>query len=89
MNKRGILGGESWTVKAERCFARHFVKLARLISFIEDGMDLRSIIAPVIQDREALEEFADVLSERAPEIEHEISLLRKSPLNRDTISSLF
>ncbi|MBL8430276.1 MAG: HD domain-containing protein [Dechloromonas sp.] len=52
-------------------------------------MDIRSIIAPAIQDREALEEFADVLTDRAPEIEHEIALLRKSPLNRDTISSLF
>ena len=52
-------------------------------------MDIRSIIAPAIHDREALEEFAEVLTDRAPEIEHEIAILRKSPLDRDTIASLF
>lgn len=52
-------------------------------------MDIRSIIAPAIQDREALEEFAEVLTDRAPEIEREVALLRKSPVNRDIIASLF
>lgn len=52
-------------------------------------MDIRAIIAPAIQDREALTEFAEVLTDRAPEIEHGVALLRKSPLDRDTIGSLF
>lgn len=52
-------------------------------------MDIRSIIAPAIQDRVALEEFAEVLTDRAPEIEREVALLRKSPVDRDIIASLF
>lgn len=52
-------------------------------------MDIRSIIAPAIQDREALEEFAGVLTDRAPEIEREVAFLRKSPVDRDIIASLF
>ncbi|MBP5988205.1 MAG: HD domain-containing protein [Azonexus sp.] len=52
-------------------------------------MDIRSIIAPVIQDREALEEFADALNERAHEIERDIARLRKSPGDREITASLF
>jgi HD-GYP domain-containing protein (c-di-GMP phosphodiesterase class II) len=55
----------------------------------EEGMDIRSIIAPVIQDREALEEFADALNERAHEIERDIARLRKSPGDREITASLF
>jgi HPt (histidine-containing phosphotransfer) domain-containing protein len=52
-------------------------------------MDIRSIIAPAIQDREALEEFAEVLTDRAPEIEREVAHLRKRPVDREIIASLF
>ncbi|MEN9478945.1 MAG: hypothetical protein RLZZ298_340 [Pseudomonadota bacterium] len=52
-------------------------------------MDIRSIIAPVIQDREALEEFAESLNDRAPEIERDVARLRKSPHDRELISDLF
>lgn len=52
-------------------------------------MDIRSIIAPVIQDREALEEFAEVLTDRAPEIERDVALLRKNPADHEPIGSLF
>lgn len=52
-------------------------------------MDLRSIIAPVVQDREALEEFADVLTDRAPLIEHDVARLLKSPADREITADLF
>lgn len=52
-------------------------------------MEIRSIVAPVIQDREALEEFAEVLIDRATEIERDVARLRKSPLDRDITASLF
>lgn len=52
-------------------------------------MDIRSIIAPAIHDRAALEEFAEALTDRAPEIEHEVAQLRKSPADRETTASLF
>jgi HPt (histidine-containing phosphotransfer) domain-containing protein len=52
-------------------------------------MDIRSIIAPTIHDRDALEEFAEALTDRAPEIEHEVAQLRKSPADRDITASLF
>ncbi|NTV72375.1 MAG: HD domain-containing protein [Azonexaceae bacterium] len=52
-------------------------------------MDIRSITRPIIHDREALVEFAEALIERAPEIERDIALLRKSPTNPDIIADLF
>jgi HD-GYP domain-containing protein (c-di-GMP phosphodiesterase class II) len=52
-------------------------------------MDIRSIIAPIIQDRDALEEFADVLSDRAPQVERDVARLKKSPGERELISDLF
>ena len=52
-------------------------------------MDIRAIIAPVIQDREALEEFADALLDRAPEIERDIAHLKKTPGDRELISDIF
>ncbi|WP_153133478.1 HD domain-containing phosphohydrolase [Dechloromonas hortensis] len=52
-------------------------------------MDIRSIIAPVIQDREALEEFADALSDRAPQIENDVARLKKSPADREITADLF
>lgn len=51
-------------------------------------MDVRSIIAPVIQDRDALEEFADVLSDRAPQVERDVARLRKST-DKELIADLF
>lgn len=52
-------------------------------------MDIRSIVAPVVQDREALEEFADALTDRAPQIEHDVGRLLKSPADREITADLF
>ncbi len=48
-----------------------------------------SIDAPVIQDRELFEEFADALTDRAPEIERDVAKLRKAPDDPETTASLF
>lgn len=52
-------------------------------------MDIRSITAPVVQDREALEEFADVLTDRAPQVEHDVARLKKHPADREITADLF
>lgn len=52
-------------------------------------MDIRSIIAPVVEDREALEEFSEALGDHAPGIERDISRLKTSPDDREVIGSLF
>ena len=52
-------------------------------------MDIRSIIAPVISDKEALEEFIESLSDHAPTIERDITRLKNTPADREIISSLF
>ena len=52
-------------------------------------MDIRAIIAPAIQDREALEEFADALTDRAPEVERDVARLKKSPGDREITADLF
>lgn len=52
-------------------------------------MDPRSIIAPVVQDRDALEEFADALTDRAPQIERDVARLKKAPSEREVIADLF
>lgn len=52
-------------------------------------MDIRSIISPVIQDRQALEEFADSLTDRAPEVERDVARLKKSPGDREITADLF
>lgn len=52
-------------------------------------MEIGSIASPVVQDREALEEFADVLGDRAPLIERDIARLKKSPSDRELIADLF
>ena len=52
-------------------------------------MDIRSIIAPVVQDRESLEEFADSLADRAPEVERDVARLKKTPAEREIIADLF
>jgi HD-GYP domain-containing protein (c-di-GMP phosphodiesterase class II) len=55
----------------------------------KNAMDIRLIISPVIQDQEALEEFADVLLDRAPEVEQDVSRLKKAPGDREIIANLF
>ncbi|KAB2925060.1 MAG: HD domain-containing protein [Dechloromonas sp.] len=52
-------------------------------------MGIRSSTAPAVQDREALEEFADVLTDRAPEIERDVARLLKSPADREITADLF
>ncbi len=52
-------------------------------------MDIRSIIAPVIQDREAMEEFAEALDDRAPEVERDVARLKKTPTDRELVADLF
>lgn len=52
-------------------------------------MDIRSIIAPTIHDRAALEEFAEALTDRAPEVEHDVAHLKKMPADREITASLF
>lgn len=52
-------------------------------------MDIRAIIAPVIQDRPALEEFADALTDRAPEVERDVARLKRMPEDREAIADLF
>lgn len=52
-------------------------------------MDVKSIIIPVIQDREALEDFADALIDRAPEIERDVARLKKTPGDRELVADLF
>ncbi|MDP3537705.1 MAG: HD domain-containing phosphohydrolase [Azonexus sp.] len=52
-------------------------------------MDIHAIVAPVIQDREALDEFADALTDRAPLIERDVARLMKHPGDRELIADLF
>ncbi len=52
-------------------------------------MDVRSLIAPVVQDRNALEEFADALNDRAPQIERDVARLKKAPGDREVTADLF
>ena len=52
-------------------------------------MDIHSIIAPAIKDKEALDEFIESLSDHAPNIERDIARLKSTPDDREVISSLF
>lgn len=52
-------------------------------------MDAGLVVGQVIHDREALEEFADALLDRAPEIERDIARLRKAPDDREITADLF
>ncbi len=52
-------------------------------------MDVRTIIAPAVNDRDALEEFSDSLTDRAPEIERDVTRLRKAPQDKELIADLF
>lgn len=52
-------------------------------------MDIRAIMFPTIHDNEALEEFADVLGDRAPEVERDVARLKKAPGDREITADLF
>lgn len=52
-------------------------------------MDVRSIIAPVVGDRDALQEFIDALTDHAPNIERDIARLKSAPGDRDVVANLF
>lgn len=43
----------------------------------------------MIQDREALEEFAESLDDRAPEVERDVARLKKTPTDRELVADLF
>ena len=57
--------------------------------FLEYIVDIRSIIAPVVGDKQALEEFVEALSDHAPSIERDIARLKHAPGDREVIASLF
>ncbi|WP_263770751.1 HD domain-containing phosphohydrolase [Propionivibrio soli] len=52
-------------------------------------MDIRSIIAPAINDKVALEEFVESLNDQAPNIERAIARLKSDPADHEVISALF
>jgi chemotaxis protein histidine kinase CheA len=52
-------------------------------------MDIAALIQPRISDREALEEFSDVLTDQIPNLERVIAQLRRQPRDRDLIATLF
>lgn len=52
-------------------------------------MDISSVIAPRVLDRELLLEFSEALIERAAEIEGGIARLRKTPSDKELTASLF
>ena len=52
-------------------------------------MDIRTIIAPTIDDRESLEEFFEALIDQTPNIERDIARLKSAPQDHEVISSLF
>jgi hypothetical protein len=52
-------------------------------------MDVRTIIAPVVTDREALQEFIDGLIDHAQNIERDVARLKSTPGDRETIANLF
>lgn len=52
-------------------------------------MDVRSIISPVVTDREALQEFIEGLIDHTQHIERDIARLRSTPGDRESIANLF
>jgi len=52
-------------------------------------MNLGAIISQKIQDRQALEEFADSLTDRAPQVEQDVARLKQFPGQRDITADLF
>lgn len=51
--------------------------------------NIRILSNPIIEDREALGEFAEALSDLAPVIEQDMALLSRKPADRVIISNLF
>ena len=52
-------------------------------------MDASTISEPVVTDREALQEFIDILWEYAPTIERDVARLRKHPAEGAVVGNLF
>ncbi|MCK6390467.1 MAG: HD domain-containing protein [Azonexus sp.] len=52
-------------------------------------MDFRSVFSPTIHDRDAFEDFADALIDRAPVIERDVARLKKQPQDRELTADLF
>jgi chemotaxis protein histidine kinase CheA len=52
-------------------------------------VDIRSIIAPVILDKEGLREFMDALADHAPNIERDVARLKNAPGEREVLANLF
>jgi HPt (histidine-containing phosphotransfer) domain-containing protein len=52
-------------------------------------MDTDTLLHPRIRDRELLDEFLEALTERIPDIEHDISRLKRTPGDKVLISNLF
>jgi HPt (histidine-containing phosphotransfer) domain-containing protein len=53
------------------------------------AVDKFRLISPVIEDRPAFEEFAEVMGDRSAEIEQTIAKLRRTPNDRELAASLF
>lgn len=70
-------------------FPRLSDKLSIYEAAWETQMDIREIASPIVHDREGLDEFADVLLDRAPEIAASVARLQKHPEDKEIISSLF
>lgn len=51
--------------------------------------DLTALLNPRVADRESLEEFIDDLTDKVPQIEHDIARLKRSPHDRELIANLF
>ena len=52
-------------------------------------MDLQKIATAVLTDREALQDFIDVLRDYVPGIERDVTRLRSTPTDREVIGKLF
>lgn len=52
-------------------------------------MDLRALTRPVIDDHEALLEFADAFADHAAQIERDVGRLKRAPDDREAIANLF
>ena len=52
-------------------------------------MDVRSIIAPVVADKEGLREFVEALADHAPRIERDVARLKSAPNDREVVADLF
>lgn len=53
------------------------------------SMDIRALIAPVIQDRESLDTFYEALTDHAANIENDFAKLKKHPDDKALIADLF